>query len=114
MKIFLLFLLFLSFLQGEVPRKKRLNDLRTLWENSPFTIKPIKTSEEKDQLKDWALAGVSKHPMGGYTVTIVNKKDRNDRRRIQPQNAGYADSNAGDFRVLEVNSGGFDYKKTKV
>jgi len=97
---------------AELPNKRNPMELRSLWENSPFTVKPAIESA-KNELEDWTLAGVSSNSSGGYMITIVNKKDRSDRRRIHSSGQN-SEGNVDGYNILEVAQGGLDYKKTKV
>jgi hypothetical protein len=69
---------------AEVPRKAPLSKYRGLWTNSPFTSKPPPTDavDAPSPLDDWALAGVS--PIAeGYRVTILNKKNPDERKVVE-------------------------------
>ena len=82
--------LFLSFgitavVSADPPKKPRLTKYTRLWTNSPFTIKPeVKPKAAESPLeRDWMLGSIS--PSGeGYTVTLINKKDRKNRIRFIP------------------------------
>lgn len=79
------------------PRKPSLAQFSKLIAYSPFTIKPkretIKTESPLE--RDWMLGSI--RPSGnGWSVTLINKKDRKDRIRLIP---GFS---AGDFQLLEV------------
>lgn len=97
---------------GDLPRKRNHMELRNLWNNSPFTTKPERETL-KNELEDWFLAGVSASPSGGYMVTIVNKKDRTDRRRIHSSGQN-SEQKVNGYKILEVSQGGYNYRDTKV
>ncbi len=108
-----LLLSFICIAHSDLPAKRNMRELKVLWDKSPFTTKPVVEEDTKDQLEDWSLAGVSSNPNGGYSVTIFNKKDRENRIRLN-SDGKYAENNASDFRILEVVQKGFDYKETTV
>lgn len=111
----LIILIVLTFsVFAELPKKRNHFEFKALWENSPFTTKPIQELEkESNALEDWVLAGVSVNPRGGHTVTIINKKDRSDRKRIHSTEQ-HTQSSAKGFKILEVDQKGLDYKETRV
>lgn len=116
MKHFLPLLLSLLVLEAhaQLPVKRSMIEMKPLWENSPFTTKPeVEAVDQKNELEDWSLAGVSSNPQGGYTVTIVNKKDRGDRRRIH-SSGNYQEEEVKGFKIMEVSQEGLNYKETKV
>lgn len=98
---------------AELPVKRSMIEMKSLWENSPFTTRVEEEVIEKNELEDWSLAGVSSNPQGGYTVTIVNKKDRGDRKRIH-SSGSYQKAEVEGFKILEVSQEGLNYKETKV
>ena len=98
--------------QAEPPTKRNMAELKRLWESSPFTTPP-EAESLKNELEDWSLAGVSTNPQGGYTVTIVHKKDRGDRRRIH-STGKYSETDVEGFNILEVSQSGLNYKLTRV
>jgi hypothetical protein len=68
-----------------------------LWTNSPFTIKPTAAtpSVATPLERDWSLGSI--RPSGnGYSVTLINKKNRKERIRFIP---GFS---TGEFKLLEV------------
>ncbi|MFT4175768.1 MAG: hypothetical protein QM627_03855 [Luteolibacter sp.] len=110
MKIFLPFkllptllsLLGLAGLAGqamaEVPRKAPLTRYTGLWTNSPFTSKPPPDQAPGvvNPLNDYALLGVS--PIGGgYRVTLINRKQPDDRITVD------SDNPRGEFKILSIN-----------
>lgn len=97
---------------AELPRKAPLTKYRNLWQNSPFTTKPptdIGGPPPPSILDDYALAGVS--PIkGGYRVTIINKKNPEERKFVysdQP-NASHG------FKIVSVERKDGDMRGTKV
>ncbi len=109
---FLISFFLCSIVFGDLPRKRNHMELRNLWNNSPFTTKPEMESL-KNELEDWFLAGVSASPNGGYMVTIVNKKDRTDRRRIHSSGLN-SEQKVNGYKILKVSQGGYNYRDTKV
>lgn len=79
------------------PSQPNLNQFTRLWTNSPFTIKPtVEAPIEVSPLeRDWMLASISPS-QNGYSVTLMNKKNRKERIRFIP---GYS---SGDFTLHEV------------
>ena len=81
-----------------VPKKAPLSSYSKLWNDSPFTTKPIvgPTGPEVNPLDDYALLGIS--PIGGgkYRVTLINKKKPEDRIMV------YSDSTTSEFKILGV------------
>jgi hypothetical protein len=113
----LVLLVLTAWVSAELPRKAPLTKYRNLWDNSPFTTKPptdVGGPPPPSILDDYALAGVS--PIkGGYRVTIINKKNPDDRVYVysdQP-NASHGfkiesvERKAGDMRgtVVHMMSG---------
>ncbi|MCP5536658.1 MAG: hypothetical protein H7A51_10560 [Akkermansiaceae bacterium] len=80
------------------PKKPNLAQFNTLIDRSPFTIKPAPTQPggvTTPLERDWMLGSI--RPSGnGWSVTLINKKDRKERIRLIP---GFS---AGDFQLLEV------------
>ncbi len=112
-RLFILSLTLLSFASAQAPKKVNMMELKSLWDRSPFTTKPV-AAQERNALEDWALAGVTASPDGGYTISIINKKDRNDRKRIHSSGT-YAESGTASFKVIQVTQPDpFDYKQTRV
>lgn len=111
----LVFFLFLCIQGGSAPPQAHtITEFRRLYDRSPFTAKPVEAQTEvKSVLEDWALAGVVVNPLGGHTVTVVNKKNRSERHRIQ-SNGEYMLDGAPQAKVLEIDNAGLDYKETKV
>lgn len=67
---------------AEVPRKPVLSKYQDLWQDSPFTAKPIGTTAlAYNPMQDYVLLGVS--PIQeGYRVTMINRNRPNDERII--------------------------------
>jgi len=79
------------------PQQPRLMQFSRLWTNSPFTIKPTAATPTvaSPLERDWSLGSI--RPSGnGYSVTLINKKNRKERIRFVP---GFS---SGDFKLLEV------------
>ena len=98
MKLFLIPFLLLgvtgwSF--AEVPKKRPKSAYAGLWMNSPFTTKPppVAAAAVANPLDDYALSGVAPIP-GGYKVTLLNKKNPEQRITI-PEDPN--------FRIIAVN-----------
>lgn len=99
---------------SEPPEKHNLSRYRALWSNSPFTKKPDPVSVDKDSpLKDWVLGGIAGNSTSGYSITLINKKNRNQRARLN-SNKAFAENLSEGFSIVEVVQGGLDYKKSKV
>lgn len=108
----LLLLVLTGWATAELPRKAPLTKYRDLWVNSPFTTKPptdIGGPPPPSVLDDYALAGVS--PIkGGYRVTIINKKNPDEREYVysdQP-NASHG------FKIVSVERKQGDMRGTVV
>lgn len=91
------------------PKKPYASRYSRLWTHSPFTIKPVKEPVKvaSPLERDWALGSI-RPGVNGYSVTLINKKDRKDRIRFLP---GVP---AGDFQLLEVQQDGKSYKNSRV
>lgn len=98
-----LFIVFLgmmpcSFSLAQVPERKPHSFYKELWDNSPFTAKPVVTGVPKmsNFFDDYHLTGIA--PIeGGYRITIANKKDKNAKKIIiEP-------GNHSGFDVVSVN-----------
>jgi hypothetical protein len=92
------------------PKKQPIGRYVSLWTNSPFTVKPDEEPPEEvpNALEDYVLTGVSKLPEG-YFVVLMNKKKREERVRIAPN-----DPNDAGFEVVKVTQDPYDYMKTEV
>lgn len=92
-----------------VPQKPQYSQFYRLVSNSPFTIKatPTQVIKETPLERDWSLGSIS--PSGeGYTVTLINKKNRKERIRFLP---GFS---AGDYKLHEVKQNTQSSKMSKV
>lgn len=83
---------------ADVPKKAPLVKYTGLWTNSPFTSKPVvdPTGPMNNPLDDFTLTGIAPVP-GGYRITIMNKKNPDVKRVIEP---GGTDK---EFKVVSVN-----------
>ncbi len=83
---------------AELPRKVPLQSYSTLWVNSPFTSKPPPPppGETKNPLEDYALIGVSPVGANNYRVTLINKKQPDERIMV------FSDDKNSDFKILGV------------
>lgn len=98
MKFFLIPLLLLGvtgWSMAEVPKKRPKSAYAGLWTNSPFTTKPPPAAAAAiaNPLDDYALSGVAPIP-GGYRVTLLNKKNP-EQRIVIPDDPN--------FRIVAVN-----------
>ncbi len=109
MKSIVLLALLALPVMAAAPKKPLPGKYAGLWLNSPFTTKPVivqNTAPPEDPFKDWALGGVTKFP-DGYFVILLNKKKPDERLLIQP-------GQYSEYKVIEVNDGGMDYRSTTV
>jgi hypothetical protein len=82
---------------AEPPRKPTVFQFNALIERSPFTIRPTSSGSTPSSPleREWMLGSI--RPNGeGWSVTLINKKNRKDRVRLIP---GFA---AGGFQLLDV------------
>ncbi len=83
---------------AELPHKVPLQSYSSLWNNSPFTSKPPppEAGPTKNPLEDYALIGVS--PIGGnkYRVSLINKKQPDERIMV------FSDGKNSDFTIRGV------------
>ena len=94
---------------ADPPKKPQFMQYKRLWENSPFTIKPVIAPKvtASPLERDWMLGSI--RPSGeGYSVTLINKKDRKDRVRFLPG------VSAGDFQLIDVKQDTKDPKNSRV
>lgn len=91
------------------PRQPSLGQFTRLWTNSPFTIKPtVEAPVIASPLeRDWTLASISPSK-NGYSVTLMNKKNRKERIRFIP---GFS---SGNFKLHEVKPDANSPKNSKV
>lgn len=82
---------------ADVPRKAPLEKYRGLWTNSPFTSKPVVVDNGPlaNPFDDYTLTGIAPVP-GGYRITIINKKNPDVKRVIEP-------GVKSEFQVVSVN-----------
>lgn len=82
---------------GDIPKKPPLTRYTGLWSNSPFTSKPAPetVAAVNNPLEDFTLTGIAPVP-GGYRITIVNKKNPEDKHVIEP-------GGSSDFKLVSVN-----------
>jgi len=114
MKVFIFLLTLSSIVIADTPRKHNINKFNRLWTDSPFTTKPPEPQKQVKKNLDWSLAGLSRHSNGSYTVTLINKKDRNDRLYINTDGRNMKKREL-EFEVLEVEQAkGFNFKDSKV
>lgn len=80
-----------------VPQKAPLTRYATLWNPSPFTVKPVvaPTAPLANPFEELVLRGVAPLSNGGYLVTMVNKKNPQEVTRIDTQRGS-------DFTVVKV------------
>lgn len=101
----LILLSLVGWAAADLPRKAPLTKYRTLWQDSPFTSKPVEAGGPAvaNLLDDYSLAGIS--PIeGGYRVTVMNKKKPGERIYVYSDEP---DAKHG-FRIeaVEKNEGG--------
>jgi hypothetical protein len=89
-----------AVLHAGVPQKQPLGNYANLWTNSPFTAKPpvAGAAPVANPLEDYALLGVSPIGNNGYRVTLINKKQADQRITVETGKA----SPAG-FSITKVN-----------
>ena len=105
----LLFIALAGMVTAKPPQKPNIRQFADLIARSPFTIKPA--PDRPDPVtpleRDWMLGSI--RPSGnGWSVTLINKKNRKDRIRIIP---GFS---SGEFQLLEVKQDPRSYKNSKV
>jgi len=103
------FLTSMGCLSAKVPEQPRAMQYSRLWTASPFTIKPTSAAVAATSPleRDWMLGSI-RPGKDGYSVTLINKKDRKDRIRFLP---GFS---SGEFKLLEVKQDPNNYKQSKV
>ncbi len=82
---------------ADVPRKQSSTKYARLWSDSPFTSKPPPPPppEMVNPLDDYVLLGVSPIGKGAYRVTMLNRKNPEERITIEPGDS--------DYKVIAVN-----------
>lgn len=70
---------------ADIPQKLPLTRFSGLWNDSPFTSKPPpeEVAAQVNPLDDFTLTGIAPVP-GGYRVTIINKKNPEQKEVIEP------------------------------
>lgn len=97
----------MGFAVGEAPRKQEVDRYASLWNASPFTVKPsVHPAPDTNPMEDWALGGLSE-VNGGYYMILLNRKSPGKAEIVTPQ----AES---DFQVMSVRRDTNDYLKTQV
>ena len=92
------------------PRKPSASQFGILVSRSPFTIRATSGPKVSSPLeKDWMLGSIRPNAGGkGWSVTLINKKDRKQRVRFLP---GFS---ADGFQLLEVSQDTSNPKASKV
>lgn len=88
---------FAAEIEATPPQKPVPAQYNGLVTRSPFTIRPVISSQlaTSSLERDWMLGSI-RPDESGWRVTLINKKDRNERVRLIP---GF---HAGGFQLLEV------------
>lgn len=86
----------------DLPRKAPLGKYAGLWNNSPFTSRPVvqprEVVPEENPLDDYALTGVS--PVAdGFRVTLINRNDPSERIVVDSSRT----TSNHDFKILNIN-----------
>jgi hypothetical protein len=89
-----------AVLHAGVPQKQPLGNYAKLWTNSPFTAKPpvAGAGPVANPLEDYALLGVSPIGNKGYRVTLINKKQADQRITIET-----GKTSADGLSIIKVN-----------
>lgn len=86
---------------SDLPRKAPDSRYRPLWDNSPFTSRPVAVEiedvPEENPLEEFSLIGVSPST-DGFRVTLINRNDPSERIIVD---SGRKNPNH-DFKVLEI------------
>jgi len=74
-----------AVLHASVPQKQPLGNYANLWTNSPFTAKPpvVGAGPVANPLENYALLGVSPIGNNSYRVTLINKKQADQRITVE-------------------------------
>lgn len=97
-KISLVLIFATALAQAAPPSAPSPGRYTPLWNDSPFTTKPIGPIENVvNPFEDYALGGVTPLDGGTYLVTLLNKKKPEERVSIPGNSMG--------FKVLEVRQG---------
>lgn len=83
---------------AELPQKPSLSRYTRLWSDSPFTSKPPPQEQgpQANPLEDYALIGVSPIGENNYRVTLMNKKQPDERVTVDSNNT------RSDFKILGI------------
>lgn len=86
-----------GWVAADVPQKTPLNRYSKLWTDSPFTSKPPppEAGPLNNPLDDYSLIGISPIGANNYRVTLINKKQPDE--RITVDSGGNSD-----FKILGV------------
>lgn len=89
-----------AVLQAGVPQKQPLGNYSRLWTDSPFTAKPpvVGAGPIANTLGDYALLGVSPIGDNKYRVTLINKKNPEQRITVES-----GKPSADKFSIIKVN-----------
>lgn len=89
-----------AVLQAGVPQKQPLENYARLWTDSPFTAKPpvAGAGPIANPLGDYALLGVSPIGDNKYRVTLINKKNPEQRITVES-----GKPSADKFSIIKVN-----------
>ena len=100
-----------AVLHAGVPQKQPLGNYAKLWTNSPFTAKPpvAGAAPVANPLEDYALLGVSPIGNNGYRVTLINKKQADQRITVET-----GKTSADGFSIIKVNRTAGEPLKTTV
>jgi hypothetical protein len=100
-----------AVLHAGVPQKQPLGNYAKLWTNSPFTAKPpvAGAAPVANPLEDYALLGVSPIGNKGYRVTLINKKQADQRITIET-----GETSADGLSIIKVNRTAGEPLKTTV
>jgi hypothetical protein len=100
-----------AVLHAGVPQKQPLGNYANLWTNSPFTAKPpvAGAAPVANPLEDYALLGVSPIGNKGYRVTLINKKQADQRITIET-----GETSADGLSIIKVNRTAGEPLKTTV
>ncbi|MBK1827393.1 hypothetical protein [Haloferula rosea] len=81
---------------GEPPKQLMLGRYKPLWEDSPFTSKPIVTGPAPvaNPLEDYSLGGITKLA-DGYFAILFNKKDPKIKEVVSP-------GSSSEFSIVKV------------
>jgi hypothetical protein len=98
LSIFTAFTLLTAWSMAELPQKPPLNRYTRLWSDSPFTSKPPPAEQgpQANLLDDYALIGISPIGSNNYRVTLINKKQPDERITVD------SNSTRSDFKILGV------------